>query len=84
MENNKDKKKKGETMYEESRKEYWDTYSILATAENKGRAEGRADGLAEGRAEERLANARSLKSNGGPLEVIIMSLGLTAEEIEKM
>ena len=82
--------------YFESQKEYWDNYSIMTTAEKKGRAEGlaegraegRAEGLAEGeakgRAEERLANARSLKLNGVPLEVIVKSLGLTADEIDKL
>ena len=42
-------------QYFESQKEYWDNYSIMTTALNKGlrqgRAEGRAEGLAEGRAE---------------------------------
>ena len=47
----------------------------------EGRAEGRAEGIAEGRAEEKLANARSLKSNGVPVDVIVKSLGLTEEEV---
>lgn len=47
----------------------------------KGRAEGIAEGRAEGRAEEKLANARSLKSNGVPIDVIVKSLGLTEEEV---
>ncbi len=41
--------------YYESQKEYWDYYSTMTTAMNKGiakgRAEGRAEGIAEGRAE---------------------------------
>ena len=52
--------------------------------EAKGRAEGRAEGEAKGRAEERLINARSLKKNGVPLDVIVKSLGLSAEEIEAL
>ena len=56
--------------------------------ESKGRAEGRAEGSAEGRAEgraeERLANARSLKDNGVPLEVIIRSLSLDDDEISRL
>lgn len=43
-----------------------------------------AKGLAEGRAEEKLTNARSLKENGVPSEVIARSLGLTIEEIEDL
>lgn len=55
-----------------------------AEGEAIGRAEGEAIGRAEGRAEERLVNARSLKANGVPVEVIAKSLGLSSEEIEKL
>jgi predicted transposase/invertase (TIGR01784 family) len=71
--------------YEASIKNYWDYNSTMKTAADKAKAEGRAEGLAEGRAEgraeERWANARSLKENGVPVDVIAKSLGLTAEEI---
>ena len=50
----------------------------------EGRAEGRAKGRAEGRAEERLANARNLKANGVPIELIVKSLNLTPEEVEAL
>jgi len=50
----------------------------------KGRAEGRAEGEAKGRAEERIKNARSLKANGIPLDVIASSLGLSQDEIEAL
>ena len=52
-----------------------------AEGREEGRAEGREEGRAEGRAEERLANARSLKANGVPLNVIVKSLSLTEEEV---
>ena len=75
-------------QYFESQKEYWDNYSIMTTALNKGRAEGKAEGLAEGRAEgraeEKLENARNLKANGVPVELIAKSLGLAEEEVEKL
>mgnify|MGYP002620722818 FL=1 len=78
--------------YVASKKDYWDNYSIVKTAINKGiaeglekgRAEGRAEGLKEGRAEERLLNAKSLLDNGIPLDIIAKSLSLTEEEIEKI
>ena len=54
---------------------------VLAEGRAEGRAEGIAEGRAEGRAEEKLANARSLKSNGVPVDVIVKSLGLTEEEV---
>ena len=55
-----------------------------AEGEAKGRAEGEAKGRAEGRAEERLENARSLKRNGVPINVIATSLKLTEDEISKL
>jgi len=66
--------------YVASKKEYWDAYSIAETARKKGHAEGRA----EGRAEERLANARSLKENGVPIDLIAKSLRLTDEELQQL
>ena len=62
--------------YEASIKNYWDYYSTMKTAQDKGRAEGRA--------EERLANARSLKQNGVPVDVIAKSLGLSLKEIQDL
>ena len=73
-------------------KDYRDYINIIDTAHQKGWNEGRAEGLEEGhakgleegRAEERLSNARSLKENGVPIEVIANSLGLAKEEIDKL
>ena len=79
--------------YEASVKNYWDYYSTVTTAEKKGRAEGLAEGeakglakglaegVAKGEAKERIKNAKSLKENGVPIDIIAKSLGLTAEEI---
>ena len=46
--------------------------------------EARIEGRAEGRAEERLSNARSLKENGVPIDVIVKSLNLTDEELQQL
>ncbi len=70
--------------YEASIKNYWDYYSTMKTATDKAIAKGRAEGLAEGRAVEKLANARSLKGNGVPIDIIAKSLGLTPEEIASL
>ena len=67
--------------YEASIKNYWDYYSTMKTATDKAIAKGRAEGLAEGRVVEKLANARSLKGNGVPIDIIAKSLDLTPEEI---
>ena len=47
----------------------------------EGREESRAEGRAEGRAEERLANARRMKADHLPIELISKYTGLTSEEI---
>ena len=65
--------------YVASKKEYWDSYSVVTTSYNKGLAKGLAEGEAK-RAKERLANAKALLDNGVPLEVIVKSLHLTADE----
>ena len=70
--------------YWESEKIYYDNVGAFMAAEAKGRAEGEAKGRAEGRAEERMANARSLKENGVPVDVIAKSLGLNPDEIEAL
>jgi len=55
-----------------------------AEGRSEGRAEGREEGRAEGRAEERIKNARNLKTNGIPLDIIASSLGLSQDEIEEL
>ena len=59
---------------------YIDDRVILADQIYTARGEGKL----EGRAEERLKNARNLKANGVPIDIIAKSLGLTAEEIEAL
>lgn len=54
-------------------KDYRDYYSTVKTAHKKGKAEGRA--------EERLANARRMKADNLPIELISKYTGLTPEEI---
>lgn len=63
---------------------FWDQVNreyVLADANFK---DGLAKGMAEGRAEERLSNARSLKANGVPLDIIAKSLNLTDKEITEL
>lgn len=62
--------------YWESEKVFYDNDGAMRTARNKGREEGRA--------EERMANARSLKEHGVPVDVIAESLGLNPDEIEAL
>ena len=89
--NDKNSKKQGEkemeveisNEYVASKKEYWDSYSVVTTSYNKGRAEGREEGREEERqknVQEKLESAHTLKANGVPLEVIVKSLHLTDDE----
>ena len=82
--------------YAESIKNYWDYYSTMKTAADKGRAEGRAEGLVEGRAEGRVEgraegieqnkreNARKMKARGYPVADIADITGLAPEDVEKL
>ena len=63
-------------QYEESKKVFWDNYSVMETAHEKGIHEGKE-----------IANydaARRMKNDGMLVELIAKYTGLTAEEIEKM
>ncbi len=79
-------------QYEESKKIFWDNYSVLKTAEQKGilqgleqgRAEGRAEGLQQGEQNKALSIARKLKSMGLSMTDIMQATGLTEETINNM
>ena len=57
---------------------------IAEDAKRKGYQEGREEGREEGRVDERLKNARNLKKNGVPVDVIAISLGLTEEQVKSL
>ena len=59
-------------QYEESKKVFWDNYSVIKTAERKGRKEGQKE------------IARKMKADGLPNEVIAKYTGLSIDEIEEV
>lgn len=71
---------------------YWDQVSrertALNAAERKGRAEGEAIGIAKGeaigRTKEKMENARRLKANGVPAEIIASSLSISIDDVEAL
>ena len=75
---------------------FWDAVIneevLIEGGYNKGKAEGEAIGLAKGEAigiakgeaNERMRNARSLKENGIPIDVIAKSLALTDAELQQL
>ena len=74
--------------YEESRKDYWDYYSTVTTAEKKGRVEGRAEGLVEGmekgQQQEKVETIHRLQALGLTIEQIAQGVGLCVEEVKSI
>ena len=81
--------------YVMSVKNYWDYYSTITSALNRGRKEGREEGLAEGEAkgrekerkkndEERRESARSMKEDGMSAALIAKYTGLSEKEISEL
>ena len=70
--------------YDSSIKVLRDNIAVYQGAMQKGRAEGRVEGRAEGREEEKLSIARTMKSDGLPIETIIKYTGLSADEISNL
>ena len=66
--------------YEESKKVFWDNYSVMKTAIKKSLAQG----LAQGRAEANIENARKMKAKGFAVADIADITGLSVEDIEKL
>ena len=79
-------------LYEENLKVYRDNLATEAYAVDYGMRKGREEGRAEGRAEgervgekkERLKNARGMKAEGIPSELIAKITGLSLQEIEAL
>ena len=83
-------------QYEESKKVFWDNYSVMKTAVDKalkqgheeGRAEGRAEGLAEGiekgAQQEKLDTIHRLQSLGLSVEQIALGAGMSIDEVKKL
>ena len=67
-------------QYEESKKVFWDNYSVMETAHEKGIHEGKEIGRSEANYE----NAIKMKRRGIESGLISQVTGLTAEEIGKL
>ena len=63
-------------QYEESKKDYWDYYSTMKTARQKG--------IEEGMEKARRENARRMKSDGMPAAIIEKYTGLSADDINSL
>ena len=71
-------------QYEESKKDYWDYYSTMKTAREKGIEEGMEKGMEMGMEKARRENARKMKSDGMPTALIEKYTGLSADDINSL
>ena len=71
-------------QYEESKKVFWDNYSVLKTAELKGEMKGREEGREEGRKEGSIDIARKMKDKGFTASDIAEITGLPVSEIAEL
>ncbi len=71
-------------QYEESKKDYWDYYSTMKTARQKGIEEGMEKGMEMGMEKARRENARKMKSDGMPTALIEKYTGLSADDINSL
>lgn len=75
---------KERAIFRSRRKFQTDLQSDLATAEDVGKQIGRAEGRAEGKLERNTEIAKSMLSDGLPLETVMRYTGLTQKEIERL
>ena len=71
-------------QYEESKKVFWDNYSVMKTARDKGVHEGLAKGRAEGVLKEKTETVRRLQAMGLTIEQIAQGVGISVDEVKKL
>ncbi|MBQ3700767.1 MAG: Rpn family recombination-promoting nuclease/putative transposase [Prevotella sp.] len=71
-------------QYEESKKVFWDNYSVMKTARDKGVREGLAKGRAEGVLKEKTETVRRLQAMGLTIEQIAQGVGISVDEVKKL
>ena len=71
-------------QYEESKKIFWDNYSTLKTAEEKGVKKGLQKGMQKGIEKEKKETVRRLQAMGLTLEQIAQGVGMDVEEVRKL
>ena len=71
-------------QYEESKKVFWDNYSVMKTARDKGIQEGIQRGLQQGIHQEKAETVQRMKAKGFSVEDISEIAGLTIEEVKNL
>ena len=73
--------KEDRLKYDHALKRYRDTLNTISGAEQKGREEGLAEGRAEGIENTRRDNARRMKADNMPAELIAKYTGLSVDVV---
>jgi len=71
-------------QYEESKKVFWDNYSVLKTARDKGLREGVQQGIQQGIQQEKIDTIRRMEAKGFSFEDISEIVGLTVDEVKEL
>ncbi len=75
-------------QYEESKKVFWDNYSVMKTARDKGIQEGIQQGIQQGLQQgihqEKAETVQRMKAKGFSVEDISEIAGLTIEEVKNL
>lgn len=75
-------------QYEESKKVFWDNFSVLKTAKEKGVREGMEKGLQQGKLEgvhqEKIDTVRRLQSMGLTIEQIAQGADISVDDVRKI
>ncbi len=67
-----------------AKKVFWDNYSVMKTARDKGIQEGIQRGLQQGIHQEKAETVQRMKAKGFSVEDISEIAGLTIEEVKKL
>ena len=71
-------------QYEESKKVFWDNFSVLKTAEQKGIQKGLQQGKLEGVHQEKIDTVRRLQSMGLTIEQIAQGADISVDDVMKI
>ena len=69
---------------EESKKVFWDNFSVLKTAEQKGIQKGLQQGKLEGVHQEKIDTVRRLQSMGLTIEQIAQGADIAVDDVRKI
>ena len=71
-------------QYEESKKIFWDNYSVIKTAREKGIREGVQQGIQQGIQQEKVETIQRLQAMGLTVEQIAKGANMTVDEVKKL